>query len=71
MKNFLISIIGMLLSLILFSCAPMVKTDLKRLNENPEKYKGKWVIVTTDLKSVVDDPKAYRAKILSLPDMLN
>ena len=66
MKKFLISIIGMVLSLILFSCAPMVKTDLKSLNENPEKYKGKWVIVTTDLKSVVDDPKAYRGKNIEL-----
>jgi hypothetical protein len=66
MKNFLISIIGMVLSLILFSCAPMVKTDLKSLNENPEKYKGKWVIVTTDLKSVVDNPKAYRGKNIEL-----
>ena len=56
----------MALSLILFSCAPMVKTDLKSLNENPEKYKGKWVIITTDLKSVVDDPKAYRGKNIEL-----
>ena len=62
MKKFLLSIIGMVLTLILFSCVPMVKTDLKSLNENPEKYKGKWVIVTTDIKSVVDNPKAYRGK---------
>ena len=54
------------LSLILFSCAPMVKTDLKSLNENPEKYKDKRVIVTTDLKSVVDNPKAYRGKKIEL-----
>jgi len=56
----------MVLSLILFSCAPMVKTDLKSLNENPKKYKGKWVIVTTDLKSVVDNPKGYRGKNIEL-----
>lgn len=62
MKKFLLSIIGMVLTLILFSCTPMVKTDLKSLNENPGKYKGKWVIVTTDIKSIVDDPKAYRGK---------
>ena len=66
MKNFIIPIIGLVLSLILFSCSPMVKTDLKSLNENPEKYKGKWVIVTTDLKSVVDGPKAYRGKNIEL-----
>jgi len=64
-KKFL-TIIGTVLSLMLFSCAPMVKTDLKSLNENPEKYKGKWVIITTDLKSVADDPKAYRGKHIEL-----
>jgi hypothetical protein len=66
MKNFIIPIIGLVLSLILFSCSPMVKTDLKSLNENPEKYKGKRVIVTTDVKSLVDDPKAYRGKNIEL-----
>ena len=66
MKNYLVRLIGFLLLLTLSSCAPIVKTDLKSLNENPEKYKGKWVIVTTDLKSVVDDPKAYRGKNIEL-----
>ena len=46
----------------LISCAPMVKTDLKSLQENPEAYKGKKVIVIADIKSVVETPEIFRGQ---------
>jgi hypothetical protein len=67
MKKFIALLIGsFFLSASLSACGPMIKTDLKSLNENPEKYKGKRVIVTTNLKSVVDSPEAYLGKRIEL-----
>ena len=48
------------------SCAPVVKTDLKSLQANPEAYKGKKVIVLADIKSMVEVPDAYRGKTVEL-----
>jgi hypothetical protein len=66
MKNYLVLLIGFLLLLTLSSCAPIVKADLKSLQENPEKYKGKKVIITADIKSVVEAPEAYRGKRIEI-----
>ena len=57
---------ALFLSVSLSACGTRVRTDLKSLNENPEKYSGKKVIVTTDLKSVVDSPEAYVGKGVEL-----
>ena len=65
-KKFFVLIIGLVFSLSLFSCAPLVKTDLKSLKDNPEKYQGKRVVVTTDLKSVVEKPEDYLGKKIEL-----
>ena len=56
----------LILSLGLFCCAPMVKTDLKSLNENPQDYEGKMVVVTADLRSVVEKPKDYLGRKVEL-----
>jgi hypothetical protein len=66
MKNYLVCLIGFLLFLTLSSCAPIVKTDLKSLQENPEKYKGKEVIITADIKSVVEASEAYQGKKIEI-----
>jgi hypothetical protein len=52
--------------LFFFGCAPMVKTDLKSLLADPEKYKGSEVIVTSDIKSVLGDKKAYLGRKVEL-----
>ena len=52
--------------LLFFGCAPVVKTDLKSLLADPEKYKGSEVIVTSDIKSVLQDKKAYRDRKVEL-----
>jgi len=57
--------------LVFFGCAPVVKTDLKSLLADPEKYKGSEVIVTSDIKSVLQDKTAYRIEKLSSKDMSN
>ncbi len=56
----------MVLSISLLACTPLVKTDLKSLNANPDEYKGKRVVVTTDLKSVVEKPEDYLGKKIEL-----
>ncbi|RLA93934.1 MAG: hypothetical protein DRG25_03570 [Deltaproteobacteria bacterium] len=66
MKEILIWIFVLVLSLILNSCAPLVKTDLQSLKDNPEKYQGKIVIITTDIKSVFEAPEAYLGKKIEL-----
>jgi hypothetical protein len=66
MKNYLVCLIGFVLFLTLSRCAPIVKTDLKSFQENPEKYKGKEVIITSDIKSVVEAPEAYRGKRIEI-----
>lgn len=50
------------LSFGLYACSPMVKTDLKSLNENPGQYKGKRVVLTTDLRNLVEKPEDYFGK---------
>jgi len=66
MKKYLVCLMGILLFLTLSSCAPIVKTDLKSFQENPEKYKGKEVIITADIKSVVEAPEAYQGKRIEI-----
>ena len=66
MKTFLICLLGSVLSISLLSCAPLVKTDLKSLTKDPEKYRGKRVIITTDLKSLVENPAPYVGKQVEL-----
>ncbi|MCX8012126.1 MAG: OB-fold putative lipoprotein [Desulfobacterota bacterium] len=48
----------------------MIKTDLTSLQEHPEKYKGKWVIVTTELKSLVNNPKNYQGKNIEVTGLV-
>lgn len=66
MRKCLIFVLGILLFLNLVSCAPVVKTDLKSLNNNPEAFKGKRVIVMTDIKSIIESPAAYLGKKIEL-----
>jgi len=66
MKKFLSSTIGLAFSLTVFSCAPLAKTDLKSLNEDPEKYAGKHIVVTTNLKNVVEKPEDHLGKQIEL-----
>jgi len=66
MGNYLPFMMGGALFLNLISCAPIVKTDLKSLQENPEAYKGKKVIVIADIKSVVEAPGAYMDKKIEI-----
>jgi hypothetical protein len=57
---------GIALSLSLAGCMPVVKTDLRNLNDHPEEFKGKKVIVTADLESLVADPTGYDKKRVEL-----
>jgi len=66
MKNCLTGMMGIVLFLNLISCAPIVRTDLKSLQENPEAYKGKSVILIADIKSVIEAPEAYRDKKIEM-----
>jgi hypothetical protein len=66
MRNYLPFMMGVALFLNLISCAPVVKTDLKSLKENPEAYKGKKVIIIADIKSVVEAPEAYLGKKIKI-----
>ena len=66
MKSLFIRVSAIVLPLSLFCCAPLVKTDLKSLNENPEEYHGKRVVVTTDLRSIVEKPEDYLGKKIEL-----
>jgi hypothetical protein len=65
-KKFMVLIMGMIFSSSLAGCAPLVKTDLKSFNDNPEEYKGKDVIFTVDIKSVVEHQEAYTGKQVEL-----
>ena len=65
-KILIVVIGGLMFSLSLAGCAPLVKTDLKSFNENPEKYKGTEVIFTADIRSVVEHPEAYAGKQVEL-----
>jgi len=66
MRELLVWIACLGLSFGLFACAPLVKTDLKSLNENPLQYKGKMVVVTTDVRSLVEKPEDYCGKKVEL-----
>ena len=59
MVNYLVFLMSGVFFLNLISCAPIVKTDLKSLQENPEAYKGKKLIITTDIKNVVETPDVF------------
>lgn len=65
-KKVMVALVGLIFSFGLFGCAPLVKTDLKGFTENPEKYKGKFVIITADIKSVLEKPEAYVGKRIEL-----
>jgi hypothetical protein len=67
MRNYLTFMMGVTLFLNLISCAHVVvKTDLKSLQENPEAYKGKKVIVIESIKSVVEAPEAFLDKKIEI-----
>jgi hypothetical protein len=66
MKRLLLLTACLVLSLSLFACAPLVKTDLKSLKENPQEYEGKTVVVTTDLKSLAEKPEDYLGRKVEL-----
>ena len=66
MKMLSVFIIRIILLFSISGCTPVVKTDLKSLNENPEQYRDKEVIVVTDLARVVEDPDAYRGRRVEL-----
>jgi hypothetical protein len=65
-KKFMVLILGFMLSFSLAGCAPLVKTDLKSFDDNPEEYKGKELIFTADIKTVVEHPEAYAGKQVEL-----
>lgn len=59
--------IGAALFLTLSSCAgPLVRTDLQTLQEKPEQFEGKQVIVTAGIDDVVAHPEAYKGKKVEL-----
>lgn len=62
MKRFLLLTACLVLSISLIACTPLVKTDLKSLNANPDEYKGKRVVLTTDLRSLAEKPEDYLGK---------
>ena len=63
MKRLLLLTACLFLSISLITCtAPLVKTDLKSLNETPAHYEGKRVVDTTDLKSLAEEPEDYLDK---------
>jgi hypothetical protein len=62
MKKVLVSVACLGLAFGLYACSPLVKTDLKSLNENPGQYKGKRVVVTTDLRNILETPEDYFGK---------
>ena len=66
MKNPSVFIMGILFFSLLSCATPVVKTDLKSLQENPESYKGKKVIVIADIKSVVETPEPYLNKKIEI-----
>jgi hypothetical protein len=67
MKKIFIGLITTLLYLNLFACAQqLVKTDLISLNENPEEYKGKEVVVIADLQDIFNDLEAYLGRKVEL-----
>ena len=66
MKKVFLLITCLILSFGLFCCAPMVKTDLKSLRENPQEYEGKMVVVTTDLRSLAEKPEDYLGRKVEL-----
>ena len=70
MRNYLVFLIGGAFFLNLISCAPMVKTDLKSLQENPAAYKGRKLIITTDIKNIVETPEVFVDKKIELRGML-
>lgn len=71
MKRLLFFLIcSFFLSFSLLACGTMVKTTLNDLNENPEKYRGKRVMVTTDLENIVNAPTPYVGKRIELSGYL-
>jgi hypothetical protein len=59
--------LNLVLCLLVAACAgPLVKTDLQTLQENPEQFEGKQVIVTADIESVVENQEAYAGKKVEL-----
>lgn len=61
-----IRIFSWFLALHLIGCTPLVRTDLKSLQKDPEKYQGKKVIIQTDLKSVLENPADYLGRKIEL-----
>jgi len=66
MKKLLAFIMGMIFFMSLSTCAPVVKTDLKSLNEEPEKYQGKRVIIITDLAGLYENLTPYLGRKIEL-----
>jgi hypothetical protein len=66
-RKILVAIMGIISLLGLYSClGPVVKTDLQSLNENPEDFEGKEVIITAALNTVTENPDAYLYKKIEL-----
>ena len=55
-----------MVSMTVFGCASMVKTDLQSLKENPQEYEGKMVVVTADLRSLTEKPEDYLGRKVEL-----
>ncbi len=68
MKGLSIWIASLMVLFTLSSCAPreIVKVDLLSLNENPEEYEDKRVIITTDIENIAKDPEPYFSKDVEL-----
>lgn len=56
MKNYLPFVIGCAFFLNVISCAPIVSTDFKSFQENPEKYQSKSSTIKADIKNVAKPP---------------
>ncbi len=68
MKTFSIWIASLVVLFTLKSCAPteIVKVDLLSLNDHPEEYEGKRVIITTDIETIAMNPEPYFSKDVEL-----
>ena len=62
MEKFLVLLLVIAFSLSASGCTPAVKTDLNTLNQNPEQFQDKEVILVADLASVVETPDTYRGR---------
>jgi len=70
-RLFLLSITVLVLFQALFGCAKeLVRTDLQTLQQYPDQFRGKQVIVTATLQQVTADPDAYAGKKVEITGLV-